>query len=161
MVLNYVVPMKANWWLVGSSLFIYGPAVASYMVEDYPRTAYYTTVATVSVVYHATKHPVIFWIDFATANSMVITVIPVIFSRWYMVPSWAVVVAYASFVFYYGHAKRDLIWHPDPRIATSFHVSLHWLGSFAHMIAILITSSSLALEHSSTPKCRLAVDDVQ
>jgi len=45
------------------------------------------------------------------------------------------------------------------RIATPYHVSLHWAASFGLVMGILLTNSSLALERSRTPMSRLEVAD--
>jgi hypothetical protein len=62
-------------------------------------------------------------------------------------------------MFYYGYIKKDLVWNPDVRAATPYHVSLHYVASMACALALLITSSSLTLEHSRIQKCRLEVAD--
>ncbi len=151
--------MKPNYWLATSSLMLFVPAWAAWKAGDVVRVWYHSGVAVISVTYHMTKHPVIFWVDFAVANSLVPSVLPLIVQRDYMVVTYLVGLSYCTGVFYYGYMKKDLVWNPDVNRATPYHVSLHWMASFGLAFAILLTSSSLALEHSRTLKSRLEVAD--
>jgi hypothetical protein len=144
---------KPNPTLVASSLMLLIPAWAAWKAGDTVRVWYHAGVTVVSITYHLTKHPGVFWIDVAVANSLVPSVLNLVAQRDYMAFAYAACVAYCFTIFYCGYAKKDLVWHPDPVIATRYHVSLHWVASFGIAMAILITNSSLALEHSKTLMC--------
>lgn len=156
--------MKPNYWLATSSLFLMMPAWAAWKCGDTIRIWYHTGVTVVSVTYHLTKHPVVFWIDFVTANSMVPSILPLVSQRDYTMFTYACGVGYCFFMFYYGYIKKDLVWNPDVDQATPYHVSLHYVASMACALALLITNSalttnsSLTLEHSRTLMSRLEVD---
>jgi hypothetical protein len=151
--------MRPNYVLATSSLMLLLPAWAALQAGDEVRIWYHAGVAVISVTYHLTKHPVMFWIDVAAANSLVPSVAPLLVQRDYTAFAYLIGLAYCFTVFYYGYMKRDLVWHPDPAVATPYHVSLHWAASFGLATAILITNSALALEHSNTQTCRLEVAD--
>ena len=143
--------MKPNYWLATSSLLLLAPAWAAWRAGDQLRVWYHTGVTLVSVTYHLTKHPVIFWIDIAAANSLVPSILPLVIQRDYVAFAYVIAVAYCAGMFYYGHMKKELVWHPDVDTATPYHISLRWMASFSLALAILVTNSSLAVERSSTP----------
>ena len=150
--------MKPNYWLAASSLCLMMPTWAAWKCGDTIRIWYHTGVTVVSVTYHLTKHPLVFWIDFVTANSMVPSILPLVSQRDYTMFTYACGVGYCFFMFYYGYIKKDLVWNPDVDQATPYHVSLHYVASMACALALLITNSSLTLEHSRTLMSRLEVD---
>lgn len=164
--------MKPNYWLAASSLCLMMPTWAAWKCGDTIRIWYHTGVTVVSVTYHLTKHPLVFWIDFVTANSMVPSILPLVSQRDYTMFTYACGVGYCFFMFYYGYIKKDLVWNPDVDRATPYHVSLHYVASMACALALLITNSalvldhqnavatnsSLTLEHSRTLMSRLEVD---
>lgn len=150
--------MRPNYVLATSSLMLLIPAWAAWKSGDTIRVWYHAGVVVVSVTYHLTKHPVVFWIDLVAANSLVPSVLTLA-HRDYILFAYVTCVAYCFGLFYYGHLKKELVWNPDVRIATPYHVSLHWAASFGLALAILITNSSLALERSRTPMSRLEVAD--
>ena len=155
--------MKPNYWLATSSLFLMMPTWAAWKCGDTIRIWYHTGVTVVSVTYHLTKHPLVFWIDFVTANSMVPSILPLVSQRDYTMFTYACGVGYCFFMFYYGYIKKDLVWNPDVDQATPYHVSLHYVASMACALALLITNSALAtnssltLEHSRTLTSHLEV----
>jgi len=151
--------MRPNYVLATSSLMLLLPAWAALKAGDNVRVWYHAGVTVISVTYHLTKHPVIFWIDVAAANSLVPSVVPLLIQRDYAVFAYMIGLTYCFTVFYYGYMKKDLVWHPDPHVATTYHVSLHWAASFGLATAILITSSALALERSRIQTCHLEAAD--
>ena len=151
--------MRSNYVLATSSLMLLLPAWAALKAGDTVRVWYHSGVAVISVTYHLTKHPVIFWIDVAAANSLVPSIVPLLIQRDYAAFAYMTGLAYCFTIFYYGYMKKDLVWNPDPRVATPYHVSLHWAASFGLATAILITSSALALERSRIQTCHLEVAD--
>ena len=151
--------MKPNYWLAGSSLFLMMPTWAAWRCGDTIRVWYHTGVTVISVTYHLTKHPAVFWIDFVSANSMVPSILPLVAMRDYTMFTYACGVGYCFFMFYYGYIKKDLVWNPDVNAATPYHVSLHYVASMACALALLITNSSLILERSSIQTSRLEVAD--
>lgn len=150
---------KANYTLVASSLLLLIPAWAALKAGDTVRVWYHAGVTVVSITYHLTKHPVVFWIDVAVANSLVPSVLPLVAQRDYAMFPYVFGVGYCITVFFYGYIKKDLMWHPDPIVATRYHVSLHWVASVGLAFAILLTNSALALERSRTPMSHLEVAD--
>jgi hypothetical protein len=150
---------KPSYALATSSLMLLIPAWAAWKSGDTVRVWYHSGVAVISVTYHLTKHPVVFWIDFAVANSLVPSALPLVTQRDYMIFSYLACLGYCFGMFYYGYVKKDLMWHPDPVVATRYHISVHWAASFGLAFAILLTTSSLALERSRTPMSRLEVAD--
>jgi Ca2+/Na+ antiporter len=151
--------MKPNYALATSSLLLLFPAWAAWKSGDTVRVWYHSGVTVVSVTYHLTKHPVIFWVDVVLANSLVPSALPLVIQRDYVMVTYVCCVAYCMTMFYYGYMKKDLVWHPDPAVATPYHVSLHLAASFGLVMGILITNSSLTLERSRTPMSRLEVAD--
>jgi hypothetical protein len=151
--------MRPNYVLATSSLMLLLPAWAALKVGDEVRVWYHAGVTVVSITYHLTKHPVIFWIDVVVANSLVPSVLTLVTQRDYMIFSYLTCVGYCFTIFYCGYMKKDLVWHPDPRVATTYHVSLHWAGAFGIAFAILLTNSALTLERSRIPTSRLDVAD--
>ena len=151
--------MRPNYVLATSSLLLLLPAWAALQAGDEVRVWYHAGVAVISVTYHLTKHPVIFWIDVVAANSLVPSVVPLLAQRDYVLFAYTTGLAYCFTIFYYGYVKKDLIWHPDSTVATPYHVSLHWAASFGLATAILITSSALALERSRIQTCHLEAAD--
>lgn len=151
--------MRPNYVLATSSLMLLLPAWAALKAGDTVRMWYHSGVAVISVTYHLTKHPVIFWIDFVAANSLVPSGLTLKGHRDYILFSHLSCLLYCFGMFYYGYIKKDLVWHPDSVVATHYHVSLHWAASFGLALAILLTSSALALERSRTPMSRLEVAD--
>ena len=150
--------MRPNNVLATSSLMLLIPVWAALKTGDTVRVWYHAGVTVISITYHLTKHPVVFWIDMAAANSLVPSALTLA-HRDYMLFSHLSCLLYCFGMFYYGYIKKDLVWHPDPIVATRYHVSLHWAASFGLALAILITNSALALERSRTPMSRLAVAD--
>jgi hypothetical protein len=118
--------MEPNLYLTRSSLFFIAPCLVSYLTRDYHITFIYVLVTLVSSVYHATKHPRLLHLDVSTAHlAHLTTVMTILPGGSATMPYYFAWLSYACFIYYYGYKTQTMVFLPDLKAATPWHVSLH------------------------------------
>ena len=138
--------MEPNLYLTGSSLFFIAPCVVSYLTQDYHITVIYVLVTLVSSVYHATKHPRLLHLDVSTAHlAHITTVLRILPGGLATMPYYLAWLVYASFIYYYGYKTQTMVFLPDLKAATPWHISLHLSTSL--MTCYTVYAAYLARQH--------------
>ena len=133
--------MKPNYWLVLSSLSFLGPVVICYQTNNYYLSGIYCMVTLVSSSYHATKNPIILYIDYPLNQlAHIITFHRILDGGWASLPYYSIWLSYVLFIYYYGYSHKIMTWNPDLEKATPWHMSLHI--STAAMTCYTVAKSS-------------------
>ena len=127
--------MLANYYLVGSSLLFIIPATIAQLQQFW--LGYYAGLFTtiISAMYHLTKLKELFWPErlayFLYTTSIIHICKKKGFVTLYCIPSFL-----CTTIYYGGYVTRTMIWDPDQRVATTWHVILHIISSGTGAIAL-------------------------
>lgn len=132
--------MEPNPILVLSSLAYIIPSVVCYRLGYNYLSLMYSTVVLVSSCYHASKNPMILWMDIPLAHiNHLATLLTILKGGWLSMPAYFAWLFYAVISYYYGHRTSTLIWDPDVKRATPWHAALHILTSLTSAYTIYVS----------------------
>jgi hypothetical protein len=133
--------MEPNPLLVLSSFTYILPAIVCYTLAYNYLCLMYITVVLVSACYHASKHPMILWVDIPLSHiNHVATLLNILKGGWLSMPAYFAWLLYALITYYYGYRTSSLIWDPDRKRATPWHAGLHILTSLVSAYTIYVSS---------------------
>jgi len=138
--------MEPNYWLVLSSMSFIAPTILCYNLNNPILYGVLIMVIYISSAYHATKIPYLLYLDIPllyTAN--LITLYNILPGGWKTIPYYLVWLVYALFVYYYGQIHKTMVWNPNLKQATKWHMSLHISTSIMTCYTLYVTHQSVRL----------------
>jgi hypothetical protein len=127
--------MLPNYYLVGSSLLFIIPATIAQLQQFWVGYYIGLFMTIISSLYHLTTLQELFWADrlvyflytlctMYTCRMKGIDVLCII-------PS-----SFCTIIYYGGYVTRTMIWDPDQRVATTWHVIMHIVSSGTGVLAL-------------------------
>ena len=135
--------MKPNYWLCLSSLSYCFPCVMCFRLGHPYLAGVYGLVVTASTSYHATKYPIILYIDIPLAHlAHGLTLYKIVIGGLKSMIPYSFWLTYTVITYYHGYKTNSLIWNPDVQKATPWHAGMHILTSFFTCLTMWLAYSN-------------------
>jgi len=127
--------MLPNYYLVGSSLLFIIPATIAQLQQFW--VGYYIGLFTtiISSLYHLTKLQELFWPDRLAYFLYTLSTIYICKKKG-LVALYCIPSSFCTIIYYGGYVTRTMVWDPDQRVATTWHVIMHVVSSGTGAIAL-------------------------
>jgi peptidoglycan biosynthesis protein MviN/MurJ (putative lipid II flippase) len=132
-----------NPYLVASTLTFLAPLSIAVQLNDTHTQAAFTFLLVASTAYHATKHPVLYYIDQIAANYLVIRS----FLDGYRGGAASLAISISVnltciYLYMYGRKTQSLIWSPSFEVATATHAFMHCLVAAGYSCLLYVAKGT-------------------
>jgi hypothetical protein len=123
--------------LVYTSFLFLIPCFYAYQKNHTAASTILASLTGTSVIYHTYKHPLTYWLDQAAVyitvfssfvygynGGFAVCMIPTLGNLW------------NTYVYFYGHRNKSLVFHPDSKIGDFWHGTIHLISAVSYLLLL-------------------------